>query len=148
MVLPERLVAPVIEAKMYSALSTDALAQLSLAELITSHAYDRHIRTMRLRYRRRRDLLSAVLDGVGLHQTETVSAGLQAFVELPDDGPSEAELITLAAEEGLALDGSAQHWHGDQPQKPALVIGFAHPSEQAYPAALALLGRVLQRALG
>ena len=79
MVLPDRLVPPVVEAKMYSALSTDALAQLTLAEFVTSHAYDRHIRTMRLRYRRRRDLLNLVLERVGLRQIAGVSAGLQAW---------------------------------------------------------------------
>jgi GntR family transcriptional regulator/MocR family aminotransferase len=148
MALPGRFVHPVIEAKMYSALSTDAFSQLTLAEFITSHAYDRHIRTMRLRYRRRREQLNTVLESVGLRQTAGVSAGLQSWVELPAGGPGEAELIQLAADEGLALDGSSQHWHDNQPVRPALTIGFAHPSEQAYPAALALLGRVLQRALG
>ncbi len=148
MVLPDRLVSPVVEAKRYSALSTDALAQLTLAEFITSHAYDRHIRTMRLRYRRRRDLLGALLDQVGLRQIAGVAAGLQALVEIPADGPSEQEIVQLAAEEGLAIEGAAGHWHGKHALRPALLIGFAHPSEQAFPAALALLGRVLQRALG
>ncbi len=148
MVLPDRLVSPVVEAKRYSALSTDALAQLTLAEFITSHAYDRHIRTMRLRYRRRRDLLGALLDQVGLRQIAGVAAGLQTLVEIPADGPSEPEIVQLAAEEGLAIDGAAGHWHGKRARNPALLIGFAHPSEQAFPAALALLGRVLQRALG
>jgi GntR family transcriptional regulator/MocR family aminotransferase len=146
MVLPERLVEPVVEAKMYSSLSTDALAQLTFAEFINSHAYDRHIRTMRLRYRRRRDLLHAVLDQVGPPLIVGVSAGLSALIGLPPDGPDEAELIALAADEGLKLEGSTKHWHEDQPQRQGLIIGFAHPSEQAYPAALSLLGRVLQRA--
>ncbi len=148
MVLPERLVQPVIETKRYSALSTDALSQLTLAEFITSHAYDRHIRTMRLRYRRRRDQLNEVLDELGLRQIAGVAAGLQALVELPADGPSEDELVALAAAEGLALEGAAKHWHGRQALNPSLLIGFAHPAEQAYPAALFLLKRVLQRALG
>jgi GntR family transcriptional regulator/MocR family aminotransferase len=146
MVLPERLVAPVIEAKLYSALSTDALSQLTFAEFVNSHAYDRHIRTVRLRYRRRRDMLNAVLEQVGPHPIVGVSAGLSALIGLPPDGPGEAELIQLAASEGLTLEGSAKHWHEDQPRRDGLIIGFAHPSEQAYPAALALLGRVLQRA--
>ncbi len=147
MVLPDRLVGPVVEAKLYSALSTDALAQLTFADFVSSHAYDRHIRTMRLRYRRRRDLLHAVLEQVGLQPAGGASAGLQSLVSLPPDGPSEAELIKLAGEEGLALEGSSRHWHDDHPRAAALIIGFAHPSEQAYPAALALLGRVLARAL-
>lgn len=146
MVLPERLVAPVIEAKMYSALSTDALSQLTLAEFINSHAYDRHIRTMRLRYRRRRDMLHEVLERVGAPLIVGVSAGLSALIGLPPGGPGEAELIRLAANEGLTLEGSAKHWHEIQAQREGLVIGFAHPSELAYPAALSLLGRVLQRA--
>ena len=146
MVVPERLVVPVVEAKMYSALSTDALSQLTLAEFINSHAYDRHIRTMRLRYRRRRDMLNAVLEQVGPPLIVGVSAGLSAAIGLPENGPTEADLIKLAAEEGLTIEGSTKHWHEDLPARQGLIIGFAHPSEQAYPAALALLGRVLKRA--
>ena len=47
--------------KQYTDLSTDAIAQLTFADLITSHGYDRHIRTVRLRYRRRRDLIPIAL---------------------------------------------------------------------------------------
>ncbi len=146
MVVPERLVAPVVEAKMYSALSTDALSQLTLTEFINSHAYDRHIRTMRLRYRRRRDMLHAMLERVGAPLIVGVSAGLSALIRLPDDGPGEEDLIGLAADEGLTLEGATKHWHEAQPTRQGLIVGFAHPSEQAYPAALSLLGRVLQRA--
>jgi GntR family transcriptional regulator/MocR family aminotransferase len=103
---------------------------------------------MRLRYRRRRDLLNEVLDELGLSQIAGVAAGLQALVELPADGPSEDEVVELAAREGLALEGAGKHWHGRQALNPSLLIGFAHPSEQAYPAALFLLKGVLQRALG
>ncbi len=40
---------------------TSALDQLALAEMITSGAYDRHVRHARMRYRRRRDLLLELL---------------------------------------------------------------------------------------
>ncbi|HEX4016719.1 MAG TPA: PLP-dependent aminotransferase family protein, partial [Frankiaceae bacterium] len=134
MVVPERLVEPVVEAKMYSALSTDGLSQLTLAEFINSHAYDRHIRTMRLRYRRRRDMLNEVLAKVGPPLIVGVPAGLSALIGLPPDGPDEADLIKLGADEGLTLEGSTKHWHEEQPARQGLIIGFAHPSEQAYPA--------------
>ena len=58
MVLPPHLVDPVADAKLHSDHHTEAIGQLTLAELITSHAYDRHVRACRLRYRRRRDLLA------------------------------------------------------------------------------------------
>ena len=54
--LPRRLLAPVIDAKTVAG-DTQALDQLALAELLTSGAYDRHVRRMRQRYRRRRDQL-------------------------------------------------------------------------------------------
>jgi GntR family transcriptional regulator/MocR family aminotransferase len=147
MVLPDRLVAPLIAAKQYTDLSTDAIAQLTLAELIASHGYDRHIRTMRLRYRRRRDLLIDALEQVRPQLVTGISAGLQALVRLPGGGPSEDELIQLAASEGLSLEGLGPHWHGDQSGAPGLIIGFSRPSEGAYPAAVSLLVRVLHRAL-
>jgi GntR family transcriptional regulator / MocR family aminotransferase len=148
MVLPDRLVPPVMAAKQYTDLSTDAIAQLTLAELISSHGYDRHIRTMRLRYRRRRDLLINALERVRPQLVTGISAGLQALVRLPEDGPNEGELVRLAASEGLWLEGLGPHWHGDRPYEQGLIIGFSRPSEGAYPAAVSLLVRVLRRAFG
>src|SRR4051812_14049539 len=61
MVLPEELVGEVIEAKGSVDWVSSALDQLTLAEFIASGAYDRHVRGMRLRYRRRRDQLVRAL---------------------------------------------------------------------------------------
>jgi GntR family transcriptional regulator/MocR family aminotransferase len=146
MAVPARLVEPVTEAKRLADHHTDSLQQLALAELISSHAYDRHIRAARLRYRRRRDLLVSALAGLDV-SVRGLSAGLQALVLLPSGGPGEAEVVALAAAEGLAVDGLDEHWHspGDHPH--GLVVGFATPTESAYPAAVAALRAVLQRAL-
>ncbi|MDU0295261.1 PLP-dependent aminotransferase family protein, partial [Saccharothrix longispora] len=57
LVLPPRWIDPVVDAKLHTDHHTGTLGQLALADLITTHAYDRHIRACRLRYRRRRDLL-------------------------------------------------------------------------------------------
>ena len=148
MVLPEHLLEPVIAVKQFTDLSTDSIAQLTFAELITSHGYDRHIRTVRLRYRRRRDALISALDEVRPGLITGISAGLQALIRLPSGGPSESELVELAAAEGLTLEGLGKHWHGDERDIQGLIIGFSRPSERVYPAAISLLVRVLQRALG
>ncbi|MDV9179073.1 PLP-dependent aminotransferase family protein, partial [Streptomyces sp. W16] len=62
MVLPPHLVDAVADAKLHSDHHTETIGQLALAEMIDSHAYDRHVRACRLRYRRRRDQL---LDRLG-----------------------------------------------------------------------------------
>lgn len=143
---PARLLDAVTSAKRLTDLHTETLGQLALAELITTHGYDRHIRACRARYRRRRDLLVSRLApraarGFTLHG---IAAGLQAMLTLPPGGPGEAELLAHAATHGLALDGLAEHWHapGDHPQ--ALVLGYGSPTEAAYPAALDTLTRTLR----
>jgi GntR family transcriptional regulator / MocR family aminotransferase len=147
MVLPHRLIDSLTEVKLRTDLSAPAITQLTLAELITSHGYDRHIRTMRFRYRRRRDQLVRALEAIEPDLVSGVAAGLQAHVRLPAGGPTEEQIIAAAAAEGLALDGMSQHWHGGSPPSAGLLIGFSKASETAYPAAVSLLVRVLRRML-
>jgi GntR family transcriptional regulator/MocR family aminotransferase len=147
MVVPPRLIDSILTAKQNADMGSDTIAQLTLAELVTSHGYDRHIRTMRLRYRRRRDLLLTALEEIDPHLIIGIPAGLQTLIRLPTAGPSEEELMALATAEGLALEGLGRHWHGGRADRKGLIIGFCRPSERAYPAAVALLARVLHRAL-
>ncbi|MEU1430364.1 PLP-dependent aminotransferase family protein [Nocardia sp. NPDC005746] len=151
MVLPPHLVGPVAEAKRLADHHSETLGQLTLAELITSHAYDRHIRASRLRYRRRRDLLAdrlkpragRPLTGFAL---SGIAAGLHALIRLEPAGLTEAEVLSRAREYGLALEGLSGMWlsHEGRPDRPqGLVVGFAAPSESAYPAALDALVRAL-----
>lgn len=138
MVLPPHLVDAVADAKLHSDHHTETIGQLALAELIDSHAYDRHVRACRLRYRRRRDLL---LDRLGARRgVRGIAAGLHALVEVGD----EAEVLARAAATGLAVGRLGEHWHepsGDHLQ--GLVIGYGTPRERVYPQALEALARVL-----
>ena len=83
--------------------------QLALCELIRGHGLDRHLRSVRARYRRRRDLLLGALSEAapGL-RARGIAAGLHVLVELPPGGPGEQELVERAAERELALSGSAE----------------------------------------
>jgi GntR family transcriptional regulator/MocR family aminotransferase len=146
MVLPHRLVDPLREVKVRADLSAPTITQLTLAEMITSHRYDRHIRTMRLQYRRRRDQLLEALNAIAPDLLTGIAAGMQAAVQLPLGGPSEQDVVTEAAAAGLALEGWSRHWHGTAPV-PGLLIGFSKPGAAAYPAALSLLTQVLRRTL-
>ncbi|MFF4346524.1 PLP-dependent aminotransferase family protein [Streptomyces sp. NPDC001530] len=142
-VLPPDLVAPVVRAKEEDDLYTETLGQLVMADFIATHAYDRHIRAARLRYRRRRELLIAHLSAHPALTPHGVPAGLHTLVSLPHAGPTEADLLTACADRGLALRGLTELHHDPADSPGGLLIGFAAPSERAYPAALDALCAVL-----
>ncbi len=107
MVLPEDLVPDIVAAKGHVEWSS-TLDQLTLAEFIASGAYDRHVRSMRLRYRRRRDQLIAALAqrAPGVRVTG-MAAGLQAVLELPRG--TERSVVQAAARQGLVVSGMAEY---------------------------------------
>ncbi|MFD3415160.1 PLP-dependent aminotransferase family protein [Streptomyces cyaneofuscatus] len=143
MVLPRCLVAEVVAAKGPSDWMSGTLDQLTLAEFIASGAYDRHVRSMRLRYRRRRDqLVAALAERAPGIEVSGIAAGLHAVLELPPG--TERSVIQAAAFQGLRLDGLAAYRHPDAPAgRDALVIGYGSPSESAWAGALDALCRVL-----
>ncbi|MGW4041251.1 MocR-like pyridoxine biosynthesis transcription factor PdxR [Streptomyces sp. NPDC004721] len=137
MVLPPHLVDAVAEAKLHSDHHTETIGQLALAELIDSHAYDRHIRACRLRYRRRRDQL---LDRLDSRRVRGIAAGLHALVDVAD----EAETLARAEAVGLALGRLADHWHTPGEERPqGMVVGYGTPRERVYPEALEALAKLL-----
>jgi GntR family transcriptional regulator/MocR family aminotransferase len=143
-VLPPDLVAPVVRAKEEADQYSETLGQLVLADVIATHAYDRHIRAARLRYRRRRELLIERVSTFPGLTTHGVPAGLHTLVTLPPDGPTEAALLTTCATRGLALRGLTELHHTPTADRPGgLLIGFAAPSERGYLAALDALSGVL-----
>ncbi|KUJ37250.1 GntR family transcriptional regulator [Streptomyces albus subsp. albus] len=143
MVLPPHLVDPVVRAKQRADLYTETLGQLVLADLIGAHAYDRHIRTARLRYRRRRELLLARAATVAGLVPHGVPAGLHTLLTVPDAWPAEEELLAGCARYGLALRGLAGLHHDPAGRPKGLLIGFAASSDRAYPVALDALFRAL-----
>ncbi|MFC4949164.1 PLP-dependent aminotransferase family protein [Pseudonocardia sp. GCM10023141] len=151
MVLPAALVAEIVAAKGHADWMSSSLEQLTLAEFIASGAYERHVRSMRLRYRRRRDQLVAELARrvPGIRVTG-IAAGLHAVLELP--AGTEASVVEAAAHNGLAVTGMAQFRGAARvsgavaPAPDALVVGYATPSDSAWAGALDALCGVLPQA--
>jgi GntR family transcriptional regulator/MocR family aminotransferase len=120
------------------------LEQLTLAEFITSGAFDRHVRARRQSYRRRRDQLVAALarSAPGVRVTG-MAAGLQAVLELP---PGTEDTVRRAADrQGLLVSGMAEFRHealsSPAPAPDALVVNYSAVSDSAWEGALnALLG--------
>ncbi|MEH0404860.1 PLP-dependent aminotransferase family protein [[Kitasatospora] papulosa] len=143
MVLPEGLVEEVCEAKGGFDWMSGALDQLTLAEFIASGAYDRHVRAVRLRYRRRRDqLVEALAERAPDFRVSGIAAGLHAVLELP--GGTEQTVVQAATWQGLALERLSRFRHRDaEPGRDGLVIGYGTPSESGWAGALDALCRVL-----
>jgi GntR family transcriptional regulator/MocR family aminotransferase len=144
MVLPEQYVDDVLAAKGEREAWASVLDQLSLADFVVSGAYDRHVRRMRQRYRRRRDRLVEALAEHAPHVEVTgVAAGLHAVLRLPPG--TERSTVKAAAWQGIALDGLAAFRHPETTMEAVdgLVVGYATPSEHAYGAAVDALCGVL-----
>jgi len=142
MALPDGLVDRVLAAAGGQQFYVNAIAQLTMADFVSSGNYDKHIRRMRLSYRRRRDRLVEALQPfeVGI---SGLSAGLHLLLTLPAGG--EPEAIRRAGEAGIALSGLALLRHPDAgPEVPVhdgLVVSFGTPSDSAFgPAVDALCG--------
>ncbi|HEX4288494.1 MAG TPA: PLP-dependent aminotransferase family protein [Trebonia sp.] len=118
-----------------------ALDQLTLAEFVTSGAYDRQIRRARLVYRHRRDRLISALDQLGL-RVGGIAAGLHVVADLPSTA-EEDQAVARAEQRGLALSGLSWYDLARSGARAGLVIGYARPPEHAYTTAIARLCAVL-----
>jgi len=144
LVLPPALAAEVTAAKGDADWSCGVLDQLTLAEFITSGAYDRHVRASRLRYRRRRDHLVSALAAHAPSVTATgIAAGFHAVLQLPPG--TEQSVVRAAVWQGLAVHGLTRYRHPSATAPPldALVVGYGTPTDSGWPGALEALIRAL-----
>lgn len=127
MIAPTALHRDLVRKRWATDLGSPALPQLTLAELITTGALERHLRTLRLRHRRRRDAAVAAINHyLPGCQIEGIAAGLHLVVFLPDDLDDTA-LAANAATEGIAVQPLSAHRF--TPGRPGLVIGYGpHPA--------------------
>ncbi|MFE9772536.1 PLP-dependent aminotransferase family protein [Streptomyces sp. NPDC005931] len=142
MVLPPSLLTDVVD--QGGGRSVGVLEQLTLAEFLTSGAYDRHVRAARLRYRRRRDaLVEALASRAPDVRVTGIAAGLHAVLRLPPG--TEESVVRAAAWQGLALHGLSRFRHprAEVPPLDALVVGYATPPDHAWTGALEALCRAL-----
>ncbi|HET8591126.1 MAG TPA: PLP-dependent aminotransferase family protein [Nakamurella sp.] len=162
--VPNRLLERLLAVPALADQRVDVLHQLTLAEFLTSGRYDRQVRSRRIAYRRRRDVLVAMLHREAPAVTVSgISAGLHALVRLPP-GVDERTVVQAAGRVGVAVDGLATFAAGATGVAggagssgaagragdlgAALVVGYARPSDHAFTAAIARLCAVLRRALG
>jgi GntR family transcriptional regulator/MocR family aminotransferase len=145
MALPADLVEPVIAAEGAQQFYVDGIAQLTMAAFITGGGYDKHIRRMRMRYRRRRDHLVHALSSFDI-DIRGLDAGINVMMTLPDG--AEHEVLQRAGEFGVAFQGLSLMRHPlagpETPRPDGVIVGFGTPAEHAFPAAVDALCDVLR----
>ncbi len=131
--------------RVHTDLGAPVLEQHALIEFLAGGGYDRHLRTMRRRYRARRDALAGALrEHLPGAMVRGVSAGIHLYVELPD-GCDEDEIVARAADLGVAVAGGRPMWSPERAAgaPPALVLGYARLSEPRLVKAAQLLGQAV-----
>lgn len=150
LICPAALRGDFVLAKMLDDLGCPAIEQLALAELMTSGAFDRHLRSARLELRRRRAALLGGLQGrcarhVLVHDS---GAGMHMVGWLPGwSAPAVQALVELAGQRGLGVQSIAPHFRS-RSAPAGLLLGYAGLSAKQLTAASALLAQCLDEVAG
>jgi GntR family transcriptional regulator / MocR family aminotransferase len=143
-VAPARLLGDVVHEFRVSAAQPPTIDQVALAALVEDGGLDRHLRAMRRRYRTKRELL---IDTLAQHAGEVrvtgAAAGLHIMAWLPEDC-DEHGVALRAGQRGVGVHELHRHCTTHSPWPPALLLGYALPTE----AEIATGGRLLAQAIG
>ncbi|HEU5215683.1 MAG TPA: PLP-dependent aminotransferase family protein [Gaiellaceae bacterium] len=144
-VAPGELVHPLVDQVLYTVISPPRLEQLAFADFLLRGELDRHLRRMRLRYRRRRDVLVREL-ARQLPELEVrgLAAGLYVEAVLPE-GTDEARVLEEARARGVGVAGMAEHC-AHAVREPALLIGYAVAPEPSLRRAVSVLAEAVRAA--
>jgi GntR family transcriptional regulator/MocR family aminotransferase len=146
LVVPPWLLDAVADEKDLADCGTARIEQHAFAGFLSRGELDRHLRRMRTRYRRRRDLLLAelarALPEAGIRG---IAAGLHATVELPD-GYDEDAILHQARRRGIDLTTMHQFWIPPSAGPPTLLLGYAQLPVPAIPDAVDALADAVRSA--
>jgi GntR family transcriptional regulator/MocR family aminotransferase len=144
LVLPPRLLAAVVEQRSLADHGCPTLDQLTLARLLESGAYDRHLRQARRRYRSRRDaLLAAVERHLPGARVTGLAAGLHAIVRLGREFDGRALMAAARSRSvGVYLLGYA--YMTPRGADDGLVLGYASLTESSIEEGIRRLAQALE----
>lgn len=143
LIAPRHLHDDLVRTRWATDLGSPALPQLALAQLIESGGLERHLRSLRLRHRERRD---AAVAAITKHLPEYcavsgIAAGLHLVVRLPE-GMDDTEVARRAGQAGIHVQSLSHHRF--DPGPPGLVIGYGPHPIPRLERAIESLGAVLK----
>jgi GntR family transcriptional regulator/MocR family aminotransferase len=147
MVVPPSLHSAVAEEKLIADHGTARIEQLAFADFLARGELDRHLRRMRVRYRRRRDaVVAALAEALPEARVTGIAAGLHVTLTLPD-GIDEQAVREQARERRIAFNTMSDY--RPDPAPPAtLMLGYAHTPEPAIRPGVRLLAEAVRAAGG
>ena len=126
LVLPHSLLAPYrsLYGDYFSTVSF--LEQRTLAKFMEQGYWERHVRRMRIVYRKKHDTLLATIGRCFGNRATVVGqgAGLHVVLRLLEENPGESEIIRRAEHAGIALFPFKTTCAGAQPAATHLLLGF------------------------
>ena len=139
MVPPAYLIDDIADELDVTGVTPPTLDQIAMASFIQDAALERHLRSMRRRYRAKRDLF---VDALGRHLPEVrvsgTAAGLHLLAWLPDS-IDEHKTAARARRSDVGVHELHRHCTVQAPSPPALLLGFALPTASELSAATVLL---------
>jgi GntR family transcriptional regulator/MocR family aminotransferase len=142
LIAPSHLVRSLAEEVLFTVIAPQRLEQLAFADFVERGELDRHLRRMRLRYRRRRDVLVGALEQwLPAVEVRGIAAGLHVLAVLPAD-VKERRVLEEALARGIALSGMSEH-SVRPPREQALVLGYAVSAEPGSRAAVRELADIV-----
>ncbi len=131
LISPPRLVNAIAEEKQLADRGSPGLEQLTLATLIESGRYDRHLRRMRTIYASRRDaLVRALAEQAPAVELTGLAAGFHAVARLPEQ-LDETATVAAARKRSIGLYGMSGFRASKATRPPALVLGFGNLAPEA-----------------
>ena len=144
---PSWLAWQLIGAKAVEDAGSEVIGQLALADFIARGELDRHVRRMRINYRRRREvLLGALARRLPDASHGDDPAGLHELVSLPAD-VSEPALWRAAAARGVGIVPLSEH-RFESEGAPGILLGYGNLSEPAVEHGVRLLGEAFAEVRG
>lgn len=145
LVPPASLHRALVTAKRDDDFGTEVLVQHTLAQFLANGSYDRHVRGIRRHYMQRRDVLvSALQRDLPDWQVTGHAGGLHIMLRLPPT-IGEEPLLSAAAAEGLALQGTGG-MYGSLPASSGVLVSYARAPSSVLVEAVGRLAAAASRA--
>lgn len=143
LVVPPALLEAVCDQKLHADRGSACIEQRALADFVTRGELDRHLRRMRIHYRRRRDALVTALAAQIPEATVTgIAAGLNLAVTLPEHHHENA-IRSRARQHRIELETISDFGLATPGRPPTLILGYAQMPEDTIWAGVAQLAQAV-----